>query len=97
MSLVGIWPLYRITCGSRVALVRPCTRWKVEPITWAIACTIPRNAFPKAMPAMVPALCIFSRASLVAGSAGSPFTDWARLSKISRIACRAMPSVKSLA
>ena len=66
-------------------------------MTWAIACTMPRNALPKAMPAIVPALCIFSRASCVAGSAGSPFTDASRFSKISLIACSAMPSVKSLA
>ena len=49
------------------------------------------------MPAIVPALCIVSRASCVAGSSGSPFTDVARFSKIRRIACSAMPSVKSLA
>ena len=27
-----------------------------------MACTMPRNALPNAMPAIVPALCIFSRA-----------------------------------
>ena len=77
--------------------MRPCTRWYVEPTTWAMACTMPRNELPNAMPAIVPALCMISRASCVAGSVGSPFTDAARFSKIRRTACIAMPSVKSLA
>ena len=63
----------------------------------AIACTIPRNALPKAIPAIVPALCIFSLAAVVSVAPGFPLTDVAMLSKISRIACSAMPSVKSLA
>ena len=63
----------------------------------AIACTIPRNAFPNAIPAIVPALCIFSLAITVSGAPGVPFTDTAMLSKISLMACNAMPSVKSLA
>ena len=94
VSLLGTVPLYLMTCGSRIALVRPCATWNVAPRVCDMACTMPRKALPNAMPAIVPALCIFSRA---AGSAAPWCTARARLPKMSRTACRARPSVKSLA
>ena len=77
-------------------LVRPWATWHSAPMVWAMAWHMPRKAEPKAMPAMVAALCIFSWA-LIFSSPGSALTEVARLSQISLAACSAMPSVKSLA
>ncbi len=59
-----------------------------------MAWTMPRKALPKAMPAMVPALCVLSRACALPARS---VTAASMLSKIRRIACSARPSVKSLA
>ncbi|CPU65123.1 Uncharacterised protein [Mycobacteroides abscessus] len=74
--------------------MRPCTRWKVEPTVCAMACTMPSIAEPNAMPAMVAALCIFSRAF---GAAAPCVTESSMCSKTILIACRHNPSVKSFA
>jgi len=73
-------------------LVRPWICLYVEPTVWDIACTIPRKALPNAMPAIVAALCIVSRAC---GSFS--LTDFSMLAKINLMAWSASPSVKSFA
>ncbi len=83
-------PLCRMTCGSRIALVRPWATWKVLPRVCAMAWTRPRKALANAMPATVDALCIRSRAS---GSSAPRTTHRSRLSKISLMAWRHSPSV----
>ena len=40
----------------------PCGMWWKAPSLWAIECMTPRKAFAKAMPAIVAAFAIFSRA-----------------------------------
>ena len=44
------------------ALAMPCGMWWKLPSLCAIECMTPRKAFAKAMPAIVAALAIFSRA-----------------------------------
>ena len=89
--------------GSRaagsVALVRPWTRWKADPVTCAIAWTIPRNALPKAMPAIVAGVVHLLAGLDAVGSVppGAPLTDGLDVLEDQLDRVQARPSVKSFA
>ena len=89
-NLVGTVPLYLITCGNNIPLVRPWGICHSPPILWANEWFIPKNALANAIPAIDAALCILILAS------GSPSsTDFSRFSNTNLTACLAQPSVKS--
>ena len=84
--------LYRITWGMRMALVRPCGRWKTAPTLWLRLWVMPRKELEKARPARDAAWCTASRGPLL-----SLWKDSGRLLKSRSMALRACVSVNSLA